>query len=182
MQSVTPGGIQFQTVPYVGDDRDEQGRSIIRLEDEDTLHDFFAELSAEPTPAGETPAAPQTVAPSAVTVSVFNGSGIAGVAATAAADLTAGGFVVAGSGNADSSDYDQTVIRYAAGDEDLAATVAAAIPGAVTEASEDADSGTVQLVLGTDFNGVGQAVDPAAPVAPVEGEDTRTAANTDCIN
>ncbi|MGY1682442.1 LCP family protein [Geodermatophilus sp. SYSU D01176] len=182
MQSVTAGSIQFQTIPNVGTDRDAQNRSIIRLEDEDTLHDFFADLSAEPeAPAATTPAAPETVAPSAVTVDVYNGSGTSGLAAQAAGALQTAGFAIGTTGNADSSSYDTTVIRHAAGDEALAATLAAAIPGAAVEASEDATSGTVQLVLGSDFNAVGQAVDPAAPAAEVEGEDPRTAADTGCI-
>src|SRR4051812_44725093 len=69
MQSVTPGNIEFQTVPYIGTDRDDQDRSIIRLEDEDTLHRFFAELSATPAQAA-TPSteAPAPVAPADVTV------------------------------------------------------------------------------------------------------------------
>ena len=182
MQSVTAGSIEFQTIPNVGTDRDEQDRSIIRLEDEDTLHRFFAELSAEPeAPAEAAPATPETVAPSAVTVDVLNGSGTSGLAAQAAASLETAGFVVGTTGNADSSDHDTTLVRYAAGDEALAATLAAAVPGAVVEESEGATSGSVQLVLGSDFNAVGQTVDPAAPVAEVEGEDARTAADTSCI-
>jgi LCP family protein required for cell wall assembly len=183
MQSVTAGSIEFQTIPYVGTDRDAQDRSIIRLADEDTLHTFFADLSAEPeAPAGTTPAAPETVAPSAVTVDVLNGSGTSGLAAKAAAALESAGFAVGTTGNANSSRYDTTVVRYAAGDEALAATVAAAVPGAAVEEGQDAVSGTVRLVLGSDFNGVGQAVDQAAPSQPVEGEDARTAADTGCIN
>jgi LCP family protein required for cell wall assembly len=184
MQSVTAGAIEFQTIPYVGDDRDEQDRYILRLRDEDTLHEFFADLSAEPEePAAEpTPAAPATVAPSEVSVEVFNGSGTPGLAASAAAELEAGGYTVTSTGNADNTDYETTEVRYAAGDEALATTLAAAVPGAVTAAGEDATPGTVQLVLGSDFNGVGQAVTPAAPSEPVEGEDARTAADTTCIN
>jgi len=53
MQSVTAGSIEFQTIPHLGTDRDEQDRSIIRLEDEDTLHQFFAQLSAEPEAPAE---------------------------------------------------------------------------------------------------------------------------------
>ena len=182
MQSVTAGSIEFQTIPNVGTDRDEQNRSIIRLEDEDTLHRFFAELSAEPeVPAEAAPTAPETVAPSAVTVDVLNGSGTSGLAAQAAGSLQTAGFAVGTTGNADSSGYDTTVVRHAAGDEGLAATLAAAIPGAAVEASDDATSGTVQLVLGSDFNGVGQAVDTAAPAAEVAAEDARTAADTGCI-
>lgn len=186
MQSVDPGSIDFQTIPYVGDDHDDAGRYILRLQDEDELHQFFAQLSAEPqdttAPATEA-AAPKTVAPSAMSVEVFNGSGTSGLAGTAATALTSAGFQVASTGNADSMDHTTTEIRYAAGDEALAATLAAAVPGATQVASDDATSGTVQLVLGSDFNGVGQAVTPpAAPATTTEGEDQRTAADTSCIN
>ncbi|MEX5718163.1 LCP family protein [Geodermatophilus maliterrae] len=184
MQSVTAGSIEFQTVPIVGDDRDDDGRSILRLEDEDTLHAFFAELSAEPEEAPPaTPEAPATVAPSDVSVEVYNGSGISGLAAEAATSLEDAGFTVTSTGNADSSDYARTVVRHAPGDEALAATLAAAIPGATTEESGDASSGTVQLVLGEDFNGVGQQTTPQAPApASPAAETPRTAADTSCIN
>ncbi|HEX2073400.1 MAG TPA: LCP family protein, partial [Geodermatophilus sp.] len=142
MQSVTPGNIQFQTIPYVGDDHDDAGRYILRLEDEETLHQFFAELSAEPEEeAAPTAEAPQTVAPAEVTVEVYNGSGTPGLAAQAAGELEAAGFPVTSTGNADSSDYTTTEVRYAAGDEALAATVAAAVPGAVSVESADAAAG-----------------------------------------
>ncbi|WNV74793.1 LCP family protein [Geodermatophilus sp. DSM 44513] len=178
MQAVTAGAIEFQTVPVVGDDRDEQGRAILRLADADTLRDFFAELSA--APAG--PAAPVApAAPSAVTVDVQNGSGVAGVAAEAATALEAAGFAVGSTGNADASDYGQTVVRHAVGDERLAAALAAAVPGALVEADTEATPGTVQLVLGSDFTAVGQALAPVAPSAPVETDAARTAADTGCI-
>ncbi|WP_346619994.1 LCP family protein [Blastococcus montanus] len=182
MQSVTADSIEFQTVPNRGTG-EEDGKSIVRLEDEDALQAFFAALSAEPEPeAPATPVAPQTVAPATVTVDVYNGSGTSGLAAKAASALAAAGFPVGTTGNASSMDHEQTEIRFAAGDEALANTVAAAIPGAVSKESDDATSGTVQLVLGSDFNGVGQAVTPPAPTPVVEGEDARTAADTTCIN
>jgi LCP family protein required for cell wall assembly len=183
MQSVSPGSIDFQTVPYIGDDADDGGRYILRLESTDKLHDFFADLSAEPqeeaTPTTEPPA---PVAPSAVTVDVYNGSGTSGLAASAATSLTAAGFVVAGTANADSMDYTVTEIRHAAGDEGSAATLAATIPGATTKVIDDATAGTVQLVLGSDYNGVGQPVTTAPVAPPTEGEDPRTADDTTCIN
>ncbi|WP_369253423.1 LCP family protein [Geodermatophilus amargosae] len=185
MQSVTAGNIEFQTIPIIGDDRDDDGRSILRLADEDTLHDFFADLSAEPeAPVAEAPAAPVTVAPSEVTVDVFNGSGVSGLAAEAADQLETAGFAVGTTGNADSSDYSATTIRYAAGDEALATTLAAQIPGAVSEVSDDATSGTVQLVLGEDFDAIGQATQPPADTGetPAPVEEPRTAADTSCIN
>jgi LCP family protein required for cell wall assembly len=190
MQSVSAGSIDFQTVPYVGDDHDDSGRYILRLQDTDTLHAFFAQLSAEPQTtetAAPTTEAPKPVAPADVPVEVYNGSGTGGLAASAAAELTTAGFPVTGTANADSMNYTTTEIRYAAGDETLAAALAAAIPGATVVAKDDVTSGTVQLVLGSDFNGVGQAVTPpapaaAAPAATTVGEDQRTAADTTCIN
>jgi LCP family protein required for cell wall assembly len=190
MQSVSAGSIQFQTIPYVGDDKDDQGHYILRLKDEATLHAFFAQLSADPAqPAAggtttATPAAPATVAPGQVKVSVFNGSGTPGLAGKTATALQSAGFVVGSTGNADANNYTKTEIRYATGDEALANTLLASVPGATLTAGTDAAKGTVQLVLGSDFNGVGQAVTatPASSAPATQGEDARTAADTSCIN
>ena len=109
MQSVTEGSIEFQTVPYVGDDRDDQGRSIIRLEDEDTLHAFFAALSAEPeAPAEETAEPPATVDPATVRSRCSTARASPAWRPAPAAELEAAGFVLAGTGNADANDYAQT--------------------------------------------------------------------------
>jgi LytR cell envelope-related transcriptional attenuator len=183
MQSVTTGDIEFQTVPYIGDSEDDAGRYILELKDVDTLHAFFEDLSAEPeAPAETTAEAPATVAPGDVTVEVYNGSGTSGLAASAAEALRASGFQVTTTGNADAPDYTRTEIRYAAGDQALATALAAKVPGAKPVESTDPSPGTVQLILGSDFNGVGQAVTPPPPAPTTEGEDARTAADTSCIN
>lgn len=196
MQSVKPGNIKFQTIPLVGDAKDAQGRDILKLPDEDTLHQFFAQLSADPKPAqstqpghagqssaGQSSAAPQTVAPAKVDVEVYNGSGTTGLASSTAAALRSAGFTVTKTGNADSQKYTHTEIRYAAGDEALATTLAAKIPGATTAQQQDASPGSVQLVLGSDFKGLGQAVTPSSPAPSQDATDTpRTAADTSCIN
>jgi hypothetical protein len=183
MQSVNTDDIEFQTVPYVGDSEDDAGRYILELEDTAALHTFFEELSADPVAEEPAPTeAPPTAAPSEVTVEVFNGSGVSGLAASAAGALRTGGFQVATTGNADSADYTRTEIRHAAGDEPLAAALALQLPGATTVVSADPAPGTVQLILGSDFTQVGQAVTPAPPAPVVEGEDARTAADTSCIN
>jgi len=198
MQSVSPGSIDFQTVPNLGTDR-EGDKSIVRLEDTDSLHAFFADLSSDPSSAptstsaaATAPAAPSTVAPSAVDVVVLNGSGAAGLATSTAAALGAAGYVVASSGNADSSDYARTEIRYTADDKALANTLAASIPGAKATKVDEGTAGTLELVLGTDFNGVGQAVTPAATQPAAASSSTapassaagtaRSASDTTCIN
>ncbi|MGY1773898.1 LCP family protein [Blastococcus sp. SYSU D00813] len=182
MQSVALGSITFQTVPYVGDERVDGLGSIIRLEDEETLHRFFAQLSAEPEPPSDEPAEPPaTVDPATVAVEVLNGSGVAGVAGEAGAALEAAGFRLSGAGNADRSDYTQTVVRHASGDEALAATVAVQVPGALVQLDDTLEPGTVQLVLGSDFTAVGTPVTPQPAPDEVAGEDLRTADDTSCI-
>jgi LCP family protein required for cell wall assembly len=197
MQSLTAGGVEFQTIPYVGDERDSQNRWILRLVDSPTMHRFFAELSADPEPEPEPEAAPTTTPPPAadpsdVVVQVFNGTGTAGLAGGAAADLEAAGFGVGETANADNTAYTATEIRHAPGEAALANAVLEAVPGATVEEVADVPAGTVHVVLGSDFNGVGEKVTaPATTTASedegvedegVEGNDRFTAADTDCIN
>jgi LCP family protein required for cell wall assembly len=188
MRSVTAGGVTFQTMPIVGDGKDDKGRDILKLPDVETLHQWFAKLSADPVPgpsagAARTSAAPATVAPSAVTVQVFNGSGRTGLAASTASALQQAGFVVAGTGNADATDYTKTEIRYAAGDQALAATLATKVEGATLTQQSGVTPGTVQLVIGSDFTAVGQPLAQVASSSAATPTATpRTAADTSCIN
>jgi LCP family protein required for cell wall assembly len=188
MRAVTAGGVTFQTMPIAGDGKDDQGRDILELPDVQTLHDWFAKLSADPAPApvtgaATTPAPPKTVAPSAVTVQVFNGSGRTGLASSSAAALKQAGFVIAGTGNADSANYTKTEIRYAAGDQALAATLATTVKGATLTQQSGVTPGTVQLVIGSDFTAVGQPLaHVASTTAATPTQAPRTAADTSCIN
>lgn len=193
MQSVDPGKIKFQTIPYVGDGKDDAGRYILKLEDAQTLHAFFREISAEPQPRPEPPAPSSPKLSAAdVAVAVYNGTGKAGLAASAGAELGTAGFAVAATRNADTADYTRTEIRYAPGDKARATVLAAEIDGALLSERPGLSEGTVELMLGSDFTRVGQAVTPAAktpqpatpstPAPAVEGKDARTAADTSCIN
>jgi hypothetical protein len=135
------------------------------------------------TGAATTPAPPKTVAPSAVTVQVFNGSGRTGLASSSAAALKQAGFVIAGTGNADSANYTKTEIRYAAGDQALAATLATTVKGATLTQQSGVTPGTVQLVIGSDFTAVGQPLaHVASTTAATPTQAPRTAADTSCIN
>jgi LCP family protein required for cell wall assembly len=190
MRSVTAGGVTFQTMPIVGDAKDDKGRDILRLADVDTLHEWFAKLSADPAPAPpgknkapHTTAAPQTLAPSAVTVQVFNGSGRTGLAASTASGLQKAGFVIGSTGNADAATYTKTEIRYAAGDQALANTLATTVKGATLSQRSGVTPGTVQLIIGSDFTAVGQPLTPVTTSTEATPTDTpRTAADTTCIN
>jgi len=180
MQAVTAGTVNFQTMPNRGVGT-EDGLSIVIPEEREVLYDFFANLTAGDLVVAP-PAAPELVDPSEVSVSVFNGSGAGGLAAQTQSELEAAGFVVSSTSNADSSDYIQTEIRYAEGQESQAATLAGSIPGAVVRTDAGLEGNDVQLVLGSDFNGVGQAVDPAEVPDAGAAEVPRTAADTGCIN
>lgn len=201
MQSVTAGAVNFRTMPITGDAKDPQGRDILQLPATSTLHQFFAHLSddaasAPATTAPSTAPAPSAPAvdPSSVKVQVLNGSGTPGLAAKAAAALTSAGYTVLGTGNADASSYTQTQVRYGSGASAPAAALAAHVPGAATSASSTAAVGTVQLVLGTDWKGLGDT-SPAdssggtsasaagtSGGAAADAEPPRTAADTSCIN
>lgn len=72
------------------------------------------ELTASPTPTPKLTDTPtpteKLVDKSAYTISVLNGSGISGLAAKTKGTLTDSGFTVKSTGNADNSDYTETII------------------------------------------------------------------------
>jgi LCP family protein required for cell wall assembly len=183
MQGVKPGDITFQTIPGLTPTRIDDADVLKPPSDKD-VKTFFASLTATPTAssssAAPTSAAP-TVSPGSLTVSVLNGSGVSGAASTAATALTTAGFK-ASSGNADRTDT--TTVRHHSGDDAAAALVAAQVPGATVTVDESLPAGTVQLVIGTDYNGIGQAVTTQAPAATdgSNANNERTAADSTCIN
>jgi LCP family protein required for cell wall assembly len=181
MQSVQLDHIQFQTVPGLTDGHEGTWGSVLEPPSHDQLVAWFASLGAPAAPAVPAVPAP-TAAPADVTVSVLNGSGVSGAAARAATDLTSAGFA-ATSGNAPAGTA-QTTVRYPTGSEAQAATLAAAVPGAVSTADDTVPAGTVQLVLGSDFNGIGTAVTATGDLVDVPNSyatTQRTAQDTSCI-
>ncbi|MGO9159154.1 MAG: LCP family protein [Streptosporangiaceae bacterium] len=102
--------------------------------------------------AAGTPAV-ATVSPAKVNVEVLNGSGVAGVAGTASAGLTSRGFNVAGSTNASSFSYTNSVVQYASSAGLAAAkTVQAQVSGATLQMNSALTPGTVDLILGSSFS------------------------------
>lgn len=103
-----------------------------------------------------------------ITLVVQNGSGTTGVAAQAAEDLEDLGFLVAGTGDADSFDYGRSLIRYTEGHQAEADFLAQqVIGGADTEQVESIFGADVALVLGQDFGGITDEVQGTAPVDTV---------------
>ena len=86
---------------------------------------------------------------------MLNGTGQPGQATSVAAALKAAGFSINGTANATSYGYTLSSITYPSGAQAAAETLAAHISGAYRLALDPSlPSGVVDLVVGTDFEGV----------------------------
>ncbi|MFM9377607.1 LCP family protein [Gordonia sp. VNK21] len=118
--------------------------------------DKSAESSASPTTA----AAPKTSSqfegtaqyPTNMTVRVLNGSGGSGVATEVMNQLLSMDVNVPGVADA-STNREDTVVRYGAGEQDSAATIAKMFPGARIQEDSTVKVG-VEVILGSDYQGV----------------------------
>lgn len=164
LQNVDAGAVTFLTVPTSG--TNEWGNEIPRTADIHAI--FHAIIDDDPLPGEErpedssstttsTPSAPEliAVAPDTVALQVSNATGQEGRAATAAEALGAYGFPIYSLGNY-SGMSSSTVVRYSAGSEAEAATVASTIPGATMKETDNL-GGIIELVLGSEFDGEVQA-------------------------
>ncbi len=95
-----------------------------------------------------------TVKPGQVQLQVLNGTGVAGLASTTASQLTARGFKVVGTGNATAASG--TIIEYASATQmPQVNTLQKEIPGATAKQVTSLKGGTLSLVLGSGFKGIG---------------------------
>ena len=132
--------------------------------------------SATPTPSLQ-------VAPSAVHVRVLNGTGQQGLAHKVAQDLAARGFIVDSVGDADSTGYTQSVVRYGPDRNESSQTLAASVIGA-TRQLDGSLSGTLLLVVGSDYSGTRavQVSTPSATPTPTASLDVVTADRAVCTS
>ncbi|WP_227984553.1 LCP family protein [Nocardia spumae] len=178
MQKMDAGAITFLTVPTAG--TTSYGNEIPRESDIKAI--FQAVIDDQPLPGekkapeapkpSQAPAAPPqltAVDPSTVSVQVSNGSGVTGVAGTAATRIGAEGFQIYNVGNYSGGTIDTTTVRYSAGHEAEAATVASALPGAKLAVASGLGS-IVEVALGSDFTGtVGTPTAFGSPVPAPSG-------------
>ncbi len=165
LQKVEAGAVTFLTVPTAG--TTEYGNEIPRLDDITAIFKAIrddkplpgekntgAKPSTTPDAAPTTPAPAPSVAanPNSISLQVSNASGVTGLAATAANNLSAYGFRVYSVGNYTGGTSSATLIRYSGGQEAAAATVALSVPNAVMVQSFGLGS-IIEVVLGSDFDG-----------------------------
>ncbi|MFF2088686.1 LCP family protein [Nocardia sp. NPDC058176] len=163
LQKMDAGAVTFLTIPTAGTTN--YGNEIPRETDIKAI--FRAVIDDQPLP-GETKApevtssstspapAPPTqyaVSPSTMSLLVSNGSMQSGAAYAAATRLGNQGFQIYSTGNYAGGTSESSKVRFAAGHEAEAATVASTIRGARLEQADELGS-IVEVVLGTDFDGV----------------------------
>jgi polyisoprenyl-teichoic acid--peptidoglycan teichoic acid transferase len=120
----------------------------------------------------------EIITPKAVRVNVRNGSGTAGQAtevANALGSVQPLGFTVVSANDADSFDYDRTIIRYTPGNQVFAAFLARYLDSnPVLEEVSGLGDATVELVTGHDFTGIRTDARPESAVADLAPETTTT--------
>ncbi len=114
------------------------------------------------------------VQPTSVRVKVLNGSGVAGQASTVSHALGRVGFGLAGTGDAESFDFTQTIVRYASGDEEAADLVLRWLEaGAELEEVESLEGADVVVVSASDYDGVrAEALPSTSTSATTAGSST----------
>jgi len=122
-------------------------------------HDTTLPTASKKPQAKAKPATPVVdIAPSQVKVEVENGSGVNGIAGTAASDLTAKGFTVVGTTDAPNFGFTNSQIEYASSaDLPAANTLKAQLSNSQLVKDPALTPGTIVLVVGSTFKGLGAA-------------------------
>ncbi len=159
VRGIPPKDISFVTTPWLVNPAD-PNTVVWNTDKTDPL---WAAIAADETWPPEPPdptiidGRPLTVAPESIYVRVLNGTGEDGIATTAAAKLTKQGYNVIGIGDAETSDFLSTVVRYDVAGSEAARTVAASLPGA-TRVKRAGLGTTIEVVVGQDWPGVSPVV------------------------
>jgi LCP family protein required for cell wall assembly len=187
-KGLAPSNVVFATVPIA--DVNYQPSAALGstvLWDHTRAAELFAAIRADQPIGGQTSKAstsagtPVAVAPSGITVQVLNGGGVTGAGATAAAQLTKLGYVMAGpAGNAVQHGVTQTLITYDPRYNESIKTLQAAFPDAAVKAVKGQGK-VFQVIVGTAY----QAPKPVSatvktPGTASGGVTTTSAAQTVC--
>jgi LCP family protein required for cell wall assembly len=157
LHGLTAKNVEFVTVPTYPYPGDPDATLSWQQPQANELFSAIQDDTALPTttPGKSAPPPVLTVAPSQVSVDVENGSGVAGIASQTGSQLSSLGFNVVGTGDASNFNYTNSVIEYASSSDMPAVnTLKAQIPGAVTTQDSSLTPGTLQLIIGSSFNGL----------------------------
>jgi len=161
--SLDPDSVQTVTLPgegtYVGD------KAVVILDKAAAQApiDLMNGKAPEPPAAAPSTSAPPTVVAVDASIEVLNGTGTKGAAGKAADELKAADLNVSGTGDASAS-IARTVIRFSEGDKAKADALAAVFETAPDLAADsEVSAGNLQLVVGSNYNGLRAGVAAGAP-------------------
>jgi LCP family protein required for cell wall assembly len=162
MKSLSSSSVQLVTVPvvpYAGDPTAElswaqpQADRMFRAIEAD--RDLPASARASGKDKTAAAAAAPTVSPAKVSVQVLNGSGVNGVAGSAATALEAKGFTVTGTGPAANYSYTTTTIQYSSAAQlPEVDTLKATLGPVVAQQDTALGAGSINLILGSNYHGL----------------------------
>ena len=151
-RNLSPDAVEMFTLP--GDPVTIGGASELKLHQPDAGQTIAKFLQAG-APAQPATAAPAGVLPNSVHIRVLNGTGRPGEATTVARALTAGGFAVSGTADADSFRYITPVIKYGSGEQAKAQLLQSQLTGPAQLQLDPTIRGVdLWLITGSDFQGV----------------------------
>ncbi|MGH3915817.1 MAG: LCP family protein [Pseudonocardiaceae bacterium] len=145
IQGIAAGQVEFLTVPLLGETLREPDGAV--LEVNPVAVRSFVAAAIKTRPAAE-PGTPETARSS---IEVLNASGVTGLAATIARQLTEQGFDADRVSNADARAV--SLVRYPAGEANKARAVADVLGGLPVEEDPNLPAGTVRVYLGEDYSG-----------------------------
>ena len=176
LHSMSPKNVTFMTVPLSNTAYATPVGSAV-LWDPVKSKELFRDFTNDTPITNVTHKSKLVVPPGQISLKVLNASGTNGAAAAAAQKLAAVGFGISGTGDAPSgSSPSTTVVRYGPSRSQSAATVVAAVPGAIKQKDPSLGSG-IELLVGSDFSGA-----HTVKISSNSGSTTtvRTAASNPC--
>jgi LCP family protein required for cell wall assembly len=170
LRNLSSKNVQFLTAPNEAWPANQARVEFAQPQADEVFSAIAHDVTVPKVPVNPRPTAtaPQvlTANPSDVKVKILNGSGVQGIAAQAAGELTSRGFDVTGTGNAASFAYTNSVIEYPSAAELAAVNT---LQKELTNVTDLLDTslapGTVELILGSDFTGLAPQGPGASPSA-----------------
>jgi LCP family protein required for cell wall assembly len=162
VQGMSAGKVQFVTVPwttYVPD----PNRIAWKQTDADNL---FSAVRSDNQVQAPSKATQVKLPPAQVKVNVLNGTSTPGLAQRAGDQLTARGYSVLKVATATGAAPSHTEVRFGTGADQQAAALAQVVPDSKPVADQSAAAGTVDLVLGPDWQGLKSAQPSSIPKSP----------------
>jgi LCP family protein required for cell wall assembly len=162
LKGLASQSVQFITVPNVPYVANNQKVQLAQPQADEVFYAIAHDTKLPKTHKSKSKHATTTpvldTTPSKVNVNVLNGAGITGLAGQAGSDLTGRGFNVVSTGDAATTGYTSPVIEYASS-ADLPAvnTLKAQLSGVTVRKVSTLMPGTIDLIVGSSFNGLATA-------------------------